>query len=344
MSVVMKKILISLLVIIVVGCTSQSSKPLTDAEKEIIKNTDKYLAAIDDSDSKTIDLLTLDNFVTILPGGELVTKSTLIKSCQPRTGSALQGVPKRNWQDFTIRFFNDAVLVSGVMEVNREGNPQPLRLFRTLTWIHQGDSWRLACDQSTPALKHEDAQIWNEIYLGYIRKAFNPKPNAFLVEAIKGIRPGKALDVGMGQGRNSVYLATQGWDVTGFDPAEAGLAIARQLASKARVIITPILMGMEDFAWGKDRWDLIALIYVPFRGYINEIRAALKPGGIVVVEAFHHDASQDRKIGGGVVFDKGQLRELFAEGFEIVRYEEPVAMADFGMEPMRLVRLVARKK
>src|SRR5262249_10958353 len=49
---------------------------------------------------------------------------------------------------------------------------------------------------------------------------FNTRPNAFLVE-IAGVRkPGTALDVGMGQGRNSIWLAQQGWDVTGFDPAE----------------------------------------------------------------------------------------------------------------------------
>ena len=49
---------------------------------------------------------------------------------------------------------------------------------------------------------------------------FNTSPNAFLAEMIKGVKPGRSLDVGMGQGRNTIYLAQQGWDSVGFDPAD----------------------------------------------------------------------------------------------------------------------------
>ncbi len=50
---------------------------------------------------------------------------------------------------------------------------------------------------------------------------------------VEGRNPGRALDIGMGQGRNAVYLATQGWDVTGFDPSSEGVRIARSNAEKA---------------------------------------------------------------------------------------------------------------
>ena len=135
----------------------------------------------------------------------------------------------------------------------------------------------------------------------------------------------------MGQGRNSVYLATLGWEVTGMDPAEVGLAIARQSAHQAKVRITPILQTAEEFDWGEARWDLIAVIYMNPRRLKEQIRASLKPGGLLVVEGFHRDATKDRKIGAGVVYDTDESRNMLPE-FEVLRYQEPEALPDFGPE------------
>jgi methylase of polypeptide subunit release factors len=54
------------------------------------------------------------------------------------------------------------------------------------------------------------------------------------VSAVKDVKPGKALVVGMGQGRNAVFLATKGWDFTGFDIAEGGLKAAHENAAKSK--------------------------------------------------------------------------------------------------------------
>ena len=66
-----------------------------------------------------------------------------------------------------------------------------------------------------------EIERWNRI-LTAPNPAFNTSPNAFLVAVTKGLKPGRSLDVGMGQGRNTIYLAQQGWDSAGFDPAEQG--------------------------------------------------------------------------------------------------------------------------
>ena len=58
------------------------------------------------------------------------------------------------------------------------------------------------------------------------------RPTALLVSATKGRRPGKALDIGMGQGRNSIFLAQQGWKVTGFDPSDEGIHQAEERAAE----------------------------------------------------------------------------------------------------------------
>ena len=64
------------------------------------------------------------------------------------------------------------------------------------------------------------------------QNTFNHEPNAFLVEMLRTWKPGRALDVGMGQGRNAIWLAKQGWNVTGFDLSDAGVKLAQEKASE----------------------------------------------------------------------------------------------------------------
>ena len=183
---------------------------------------------------------------------------------------------------------------------------------------------------------------WNRM-LTSEKPRFNTDPNAFLVEMVKGRRPGTALDVGMGQGRNAIYLAQQGWDVTGFDPAEKAVAQAQATATKLGVKLHTVVQGSEDFPFGESKWDLIVLSYVGFRDELDKIVRALKPGGIVVVEGFHRDMTRTSSIGGGVVFDSNELLKLFS-GLRVLRYEDADAKLDFGSGQGRAVRLCAMKE
>jgi SAM-dependent methyltransferase len=182
---------------------------------------------------------------------------------------------------------------------------------------------------------------WNRI-LTAPTPAFNTKPNAFLVEMTRGLRPGRALDVGMGQGRNALYLAQQGWAVTGFDPAEKAVAVAQEQAQKLGVKLTAMVLRDDRFDFGKAQWDLIVLSYVSLRHLVPQINDALKAGGLVVVEGFHRDATKTASIGGGVVFDTNELLRLF-EHLRVVRYEDTNGTGDFGMQATRLVRFAAQK-
>jgi SAM-dependent methyltransferase len=182
---------------------------------------------------------------------------------------------------------------------------------------------------------------WNRI-LTSPKPGFNVKPNAFLVEMVRGVTPGQALDVGMGQGRNAIYLAQQGWTLTGFDPADQAVAAARQAAKSSGVTLTTYVLRDDEFDFGRDKWDLIVLSYVGARGLIPKLYDSLKPGGRVVTEAFHRDATKAGPIGGQVVYDDNELLKLF-DRFRIVRYEDTDGMSDFGLRTTRLVRLCAQK-
>ena len=123
-------------------------------------------------------------------------------------------------------------------------------------------------------------------------------PNAFMTEVVKGLKPGRALEVGMGQGRNSVYLAKLGWNVTGFDISERGIEVAQKSAQAAGVKIRTIRSSMEDFDYGAGQWDLVVGTYVG-ASWREKAVGGLKPGGVVVVEAFFNPAKAATGAGFG---------------------------------------------
>jgi SAM-dependent methyltransferase len=186
-----------------------------------------------------------------------------------------------------------------------------------------------------------EIERWNRI-LTAPTPTFNTQPNAFLVEMTRRLTPGKALDVGMGQGRNALYLAQMGWEVTGFDPADQAVAAAQDQARRQGVKLTTLVLRDDQFDFGTEQWDLIVLSYVGVRRVVSRVYEALRPGGFVVVEGFHRDAAKTAAIGGGVVFDTNELLHLF-DRLRIVRYEDSEGIGDFGLRNTRLVRLCAQK-
>jgi SAM-dependent methyltransferase len=171
---------------------------------------------------------------------------------------------------------------------------------------------------------------------------FHTQPAAFRVELTTPLTPGKALDVGMGEGRHAIYLAQQGWEVTGFDPADQAVAAARDQARRLGVPLTTLVLRDDPFEFGTAQWDLIVRSSVGVRRVVARVHEALRPGGRVVVEGFHRDATKTAAIGGGGVFDTNELLRLF-DRLRIVWYEDTAGIADFGLRTTRLVRLCAQK-
>src|SRR5262249_16581681 len=102
----------------------------------------------------------------------------------------------------------------------------------------------------------QERKAYDEIYSTQ-RDMFSAEPNAFMVRTIAGRKPGRALDVAMGQGRNALWLAAHGWSVTGFDISPVAVAEARKEAAKRGLPIEILLTPYEQFAWGTEKWDLI---------------------------------------------------------------------------------------
>lgn len=169
----------------------------------------------------------------------------------------------------------------------------------------------------------------------------SPKPNALRVESVRNRKPGRALDVSTGQGRNTIYLAQQGWDVTGIDPADEGVRIAKAEAARLGLKVRAEVTTFEEFDFGENQWDLIVLTYEPTKAIAPKVTGALKPGGVVVVEDRHLDTKRVWPAG---TFGDNELLSLFT-GLRVLRSEDVWARPDWGAQNLdeRLVRLLAGK-
>ena len=121
-------------------------------------------------------------------------------------------------------------------------------------------------------------------------------PNMWVAQQTRDLVPGRALDLACGEGRNSIWLSQQGWQVTGADFSAAGLDKARTLAQSQPAPAHPIIWLCADattFA-GTTTFDLAMLVYLQLppldrRAAIHAAWSALAPGGTLLVIAHHLD-------------------------------------------------------
>ncbi len=171
---------------------------------------------------------------------------------------------------------------------------------------------------------------WNRLYTDP-KSDFNRDPNAFLMEIVKERTPAVALDYGMGEGRNAIYLAQLGWEVWGFDPADAAVAIAQKRATDLGLTLDTAAVRDSEFEFGRERFDLIVFSWSMPLVPIQRVIESLKPGGIVVME-----------VAADFVGRNGMLKMF--DDLKIMRYEIVRAKADFyGRRDVDVVRMVAAK-
>jgi SAM-dependent methyltransferase len=188
------------------------------------------------------------------------------------------------------------------------------------------------------------------------KKDFVARPNAFLAQCLRWISPShglrrrrRALDIGLGQGRNAVLLSQRGYETTGIDRSEVGVLAAQRLAAARGVRVSAVLGDTEEFSFGRNRWDLIALLYYPQpMVLIERLKRAVRPGGHIVVERFSRPVCAK----GAGLLDRQETRrpspmlQCFAD-WHVLHYESDEFESDWhwGGESPRgpIVRLLARK-
>jgi 2-polyprenyl-3-methyl-5-hydroxy-6-metoxy-1,4-benzoquinol methylase len=134
---------------------------------------------------------------------------------------------------------------------------------------------------------------WNDRYSG-TELVWTATPNRFLVAEVSDLPVGRALDLAAGEGRNAVWLAEQGWDVTAVDFSEVALAKARGLADARGVSLTLIEADVTEYTPSPRAYDLVLVAYLHLPEHARErvlrrASAAVAPNGTLLVVG--HDAT-----------------------------------------------------
>ncbi len=134
---------------------------------------------------------------------------------------------------------------------------------------------------------------WNDRYR-HSEYAYGVDPNNFLKDQLRVLEPGKALFAAEGEGRNAVFAATQGWDVYAFDISDEGRRKALQLAEKNQVSLEYLVGQLPDLDYQAASFDALILIFAHFPAsikseYHQKLVKLLKPGGVVIFEAYSKD-------------------------------------------------------
>ncbi len=138
-----------------------------------------------------------------------------------------------------------------------------------------------------------DSHDWDERYAG-TELIWTAEPNRFLVAEATGLKPGRALDLACGEGRNALWLARQGWDVVGVDFSRRGLDKAQAVAAHNGVQVEWVHADLATYVPPPSAFDLVAVLYLHLPRPELEpvlVRAAdaLAPGGTLLVVG--HDST-----------------------------------------------------
>jgi SAM-dependent methyltransferase len=159
------------------------------------------------------------------------------------------------------------------------------------------------------------AERWDQRYASS-EQIWSGQPNVALVAEVAGLAPGRALDVGCGEGADAVWLAGRGWHVTALDVSRVALERARRHARDANVEVRWVQGGLVEADLPADSFDLVSAQYAalprtPGNHAERVLLAAVAPGGVLLVV---HHADVDRE-------------QAKAHGFDPTDYVSPADVA-----------------
>jgi SAM-dependent methyltransferase len=182
-----------------------------------------------------------------------------------------------------------------------------------------------------------DSQEWDQRY-ARTELVWTAEPNRFAVAELQDLAPGRALDVAAGEGRNAVWLAGRGWQVTAVDFSAAGLEKGRRLAQARGVVVDWVHADVRDYQPEAASFQLVLVAYLQLReaeldGVLRRAVTGLAPGGVLLVVG--HDVTNLTEGTGGppdpaVLYTPESIARSLA-GLTVVRAERvrrPVTTAD----------------
>ena len=186
---------------------------------------------------------------------------------------------------------------------------------------------------------------------------FGTAPADFLVaqqDRLKAAAGQNALAIADGEGRNSVFMAECGLNVTAMDSSEKGLEKARKLASDRKADIDFQLADLKTWDWAENQWDIVVAIFIQFADpqfrseIFSGLKRTVKPGGLILLHGY---TPKQVEYGTGgpptpeVMYTEDLLRDAFGDmQIETLKAYEKVIDEGPGHSGLSaLIDLVARK-
>ena len=175
------------------------------------------------------------------------------------------------------------------------------------------------------------SEIWDERYL-CSHYLFGEEPVTGLKQLISQLKKGKCLDIAMGEGRNTVFLAKSGFQAEGIELSSNAIEKAKKLATKHQVSIEAKTQNLDFFLMPLMRYETVVMTYFkPLVRFFSEIRRGLVLGGTLFIEAYltnelRYHANKHPNLESIVSIDEcyrsNELLHYLKESFEVLYYRE----------------------
>jgi len=194
--------------------------------------------------------------------------------------------------------------------------------------------------------------FWNERYSSE-EYAYGESPNEFVKEEIAKLSPGKALFPAEGEGRNAVFAASLGWEVTAFDASSEGKRKAELLAAKHKVEIKYDITDYQNASYPENYFDVLVLTYAHMPVELREsvhrkLSSFLKSGGTLILEGFtkkqiNNNTGGPRNI--DFLFSEEELKNDFSTLSQLHIYETETTLNEgqFHQGTASVIRIIGKK-